>query len=508
MHIGGLRTALFNYLLTRKKKGKFLLRIEDTDQTRIVPGSKENLIEVLDWAGIPYDEGPNRDGGHGPYVQSERFHLYGEYAEKLVKEGKAYRCFCTPERLEALRSTQTRKGLPAMYDRFCLRLNATQVEERMKAGQTHVIRMKVPAGTTTVKDTVMGEVTVANNHVDDQVLLKSDKYPTYHLANVVDDHLMEITHVIRGEEWMPSTPKHLMLYSMFGWQPPSFIHLPLLLNTDRSKLSKRQSHTSVNWYKDQGYMPEAVINFVALLGWNPGNADYQEIFTLPELIDKFSIEQVNKSGAIVNLSKLDWLNAQHVRILARSDPSQLLARLQPYISQKLTTLGFDEARAQQFDGDLMIRVITSMEEGRFHTLPQLVDRTLLFFLPPVHNSPESLTYLNSIFRPHSPQVLSQLLQALKDMQAASEASPSSVIWDQNTASQLPKKVLDQLKLSLPGLKKPDVFQMARFAMAGIPDGPEVPLMLALVGLPNSIQRFESALQVVSQFKPTPIAPHS
>lgn len=456
-------------------------------------------MEVLDWAGIPYDEGPGRDGGRGPYVQSERFHLYGEYAEKLVKEGKAYRCFCTSERLDSLRASQMRRGVAGMYDRFCLRLTPSQIEERIKAGQTHVIRMKVPPGQTTVQDVVMGEVSVANNVVDDQVLLKSDKFPTYHLANVVDDHMMEITHVIRGEEWMPSTPKHLMLYKMFGWEAPTFIHLPLLLNTDRSKLSKRQSHTSVNWYKDQGYMPEAVINFVALLGWNPGNADYQEVFTMDELLQKFSLEHVNKSGAIVNLAKLDWLNSQHVRILAKSNPQLLLQRIKPYIAIKLE----EEASKKEghaaaltmadFDGDLLIRVISSLEDGRFNTLPQLVDRTLLFFIDPAHHSQLSLDYLNTIYKPHSLQVIDHIIESLKSQNEAD--------WTNDKATALLKSSLDTLKPKVTGIKKPDVFQVSRYAMAGLADGPEVPVMMGLVGLSKTLARFTSAREAMSRFTP-------
>lgn len=468
-------------------------------QTRIVPGSKENLIEVLDWAGIPFDEGPGRDGGRGPYVQSERFHLYGEYAEKLVKEGKAYRCFCTAERLESLRASQVRRGVAGMYDRFCLRLTPTQVEERMKAGHPHVIRMKVPPGQTTVNDVVMGQVSVANNVVDDQVLLKSDKFPTYHLANVVDDHMMEITHVIRGEEWMPSTPKHLMLYKMFDWTPPTFIHLPLLLNTDRSKLSKRQSHTSVNWYKEQGYMPEAVINFVALLGWNPGNADYQEVFTLDQLLQKFSLEQVNKSGAIVNLAKLDWLNSQHVRLMAKSNPQLLLERIKPYITAKLEELAANSGSTStrrtlaDFDGDLLVRVISSMEEARFNTLPQLVDRTLLFFIDPIHTSETSTAYLNIIYKSHSLQVIDTIISALKSQNEAE--------WNHEKAASLLKTCLEELKSKVTGIKKPDVFQVSRFAMAGLADGPDVLTMMDLVGVQKTLARFSSAREVIAKFTP-------
>lgn len=481
-------------------------------KTRIVPGSKENLIEVLDWAGIPYDEGPGRDGGRGPYIQSERFHLYGEYAEKLVKEGKAYRCFCTSERLDALRSSQMRRGVAGMYDRFCLRLTASQIEEKIKSGQSHVIRMKVPPGSTTVSDTVMGEISVANNVVDDQVLLKSDKFPTYHLANVVDDHLMQITHVIRGEEWLPSTPKHIMLYNMFGWKPPSFIHLPLLLNTDRSKLSKRQSHTSVNWYRDQGYMPEAVLNFVALLGWNPGNSDYQEIFTLPELLEKFSIAQVNKSGAIVNLQKLDWLNSQHVRLMAKNDPNKLLKRVEPYVRSKLKEMakeneekneknengsfgGDNEIKYEDFDGKLMIKVISSLEDGRFDTLPQLVERTLLFFIDPKHGSQASQAYLATIYKKHSLQVIDFIIERLH------QVAEKDGEWSQESASILLKSCLEQLKPIIPGIKKPDVFQVSRYAMAGLAEGPEVPVMMGLVGISKTIERFSSARNSISAFSP-------
>lgn len=452
------------------------------------------MIDTLDWAGIPYDEGPGRDGGRGPYIQSERFHLYGEFAEKLVKEGKAYRCFCTAERLDALRATQMRKGLPAIYDRFCLRLNPSQVEERLRAGHPHVIRMKVPPGSTTVQDEVMGQITVANNVVDDQVLLKSDKFPTYHLANVVDDHAMEITHVIRGEEWLPSTPKHLMLYKMFGWTAPTFIHLPLLLNADRSKLSKRQSHTSVNWYREQGYMPEAVINFVALLGWNPGSGDNQEIFTLDELIQKFSISHVNKSGAIVNLNKLDWLNSQHVRLLARNNPSLLLERIRPYVDKKLTSLpGLHNSKSTDFNGDLMIQVITSLEDGRFNTLPELVDRTLLFFIAPDLSAEASLAYLSTIYKPHSSAVIDSLLNSLKNMPAQD--------WNKDNIASLFKKTLDDLKSSIKTIKKPDVFQISRYAMAGIADGPEVPVMMGLVGQHKTIERFQAAASRIHSWQP-------
>lgn len=311
LHVGGLRTALYCYLFARKNNGKFILRIEDTDQKRFVEGAVDNLLKTLEWVGLTYDEGPHKDGKFGPYVQSERTDLYREHAMLLLEKGAAYRCFCTPERLEQMREKQTRLKQAPMYDRACCKLSKEDIESKIKEGIPYVIRQKIPHGQKVMfKDHIRGIVTFDSSTIDDQVLMKSDNFPTYHLANVVDDHHMEITHVIRGEEWLPSTPKHIFLYTAFDWKPPEYAHLPLLLNKDKTKLSKRQGDVSVEDYIQKGYSKEAIINFIALLGWHPGGGIEKEIFTLEELVEAFSLEQIHKAGAVFDLEKLDWFNFQ------------------------------------------------------------------------------------------------------------------------------------------------------------------------------------------------------
>src|SRR3989339_1872219 len=290
LHVGGLRSALFNYLLAKKNQGNFLLRIEDTDQTRLMAGGIENILNSLVWAGIVPDEGVIYDsemkisqkGGKGPYIQSERLSTYQKYAQELLKKCFAYYCFCTKDRLEEIRTVQECSKLPTGYDGHCRELNSEHVAECLKKGMPYVIRLRMPReGVTTFTDLIRGGVTFKNELIDDQVLIKADGFPTYHLAVVVDDHFMEISHVIRGEEWLHSTPKHIQLYKMFGWKQPQFAHLPLLVNEQKQKLSKRHGDVSVEDYQEKGYLPEALVNFVAFLGWNPG--DEREIFSLSAL---------------------------------------------------------------------------------------------------------------------------------------------------------------------------------------------------------------------------------
>jgi glutamyl-tRNA synthetase len=272
LHVGGLRTALFNYLVSRKSKGTFILRIEDTDRKRQVVEAVEGLIGMLRWAGIEYDEGPDKDGGYGPYIQSRRLDTYAQHALRLIEDGTAYYCFCSAERIERIRQEQQAAKEHPGYDRTCRSIEPDESARRVSAGEPHVVRMKLPVdGEAVFTDMVRGEVRIPYGVLDDQVIVKSDGYPTYHLAVVVDDHLMNITHVIRGEEWLSSTPKHLLLYEYFGWEMPRFAHLPLLLNPDRSKLSKRQGHVAVEDFRAMGILPEALVNFIALLGWNPGD---------------------------------------------------------------------------------------------------------------------------------------------------------------------------------------------------------------------------------------------
>ncbi len=313
VHIGNLRTALYNYLFAKSQGGKFLLRIEDTDQTRKVEGAVENIISILKWADLDYDEGPGKDAGNGPYYQSERLNIYNEHWKYLLEKKKAYYCFCTSERLTALREEQQKQKLPqTKYDKHCLHLSEDEIMKNLASGMPHVIRLNVePGQTIKFTDFVREDVEFQSEMVDDQILMKSDGFPTYHLANVVDDHLMGVSHVIRGEEWLPSTPKHVLLYDAFGWEKPVFAHLPLLLNPDRSKLSKRQGDVAVEDYRKKGYLKEALINFIALLGWTAG--DDREFYYLKDLVKSFSLDRVNKSGAVFDIEKLNWLNAEHLR---------------------------------------------------------------------------------------------------------------------------------------------------------------------------------------------------
>ena len=352
LHVGGLRTALYNYLFAKRFNGKFLLRIEDTDRNRYVEGAVEKLIDSLKWCGLEYDEGPGKDGGFGPYIQSERLPIYREHVDRLLASGHAYHCFCTPERLEALREEQQRLKLPqAKYDKHCLSLSESEIKDKLNSGTPYVIRLNVPSDKKIYfKDIVRGDVEFDSSVVDDQVLLKSDGYPTYHLANVVDDYSMGITHVIRGEEWLSSVPKHVLLYDFFGWRRPEFAHLPLLLNPDKSKLSKRQGDVAVEDYRDKGYLKEALVNFVALLVWTAG--DDQEFYYLDELVEKFSLERVNKAGAVFNVEKLNWLNAEHLR---KKSKEELTSLLKEEISKS-------EFNGIAFNDELIGKIIDAMIE--------------------------------------------------------------------------------------------------------------------------------------------------
>ena len=304
LHIGSLRTALFNWLFAKKNSGKFILRIEDTDRERYVEGAVENIIEALKWYGLDFDE--------GPIFQSKRLGIYQKYADELVKKGKAYYCFCSPARLDELRKLQIANKEAPKYDGHCRTLSEIKVRHRLAKKEPHVIRLKVPGeGNAEFDDIIYGHISVENKNIDDQVLLKSDSYPTYHLANVVDDHEQKVTHVIRAEEWLPSTPKHILLYNAFSWSLPQFAHLPMVLGNDRSKLSKRHGARAALEYKKMGYLPDALINFIALLGWNPKTN--QEIFDREELIKEFDLDKINKASAVFDLVKLDWFNGYYIR---------------------------------------------------------------------------------------------------------------------------------------------------------------------------------------------------
>ncbi len=385
VHIGNFRTGLFSHLWAKHNNGISILRIEDTDQKREVEGATEHLLKVIKTMGIEFDEGfyltpdgqVSERGEHGPYLQSKRLELYTKYAKQLVDEKKAYYCFCTEERLAELRVEQTALKKPPMYDRHCLKLTESEIQSKLEDfkanGGNCVIRFFIPEGKTEVKDLIYGTIQYENKVLDDQVILKSDGFPTYHLAVVVDDHAMEITHVIRGEEWISSTPKHILLYQALGWEPTEFGHAPLILNPDKSKLSKRQGDVTVEDYLKKGYFPEALTNFVAFLGWNPKTE--QEIFSLQELTEQFDLTKVNKSGAVFDIHKLDWISSQYIRKVPTSD---LAEKLLPYWKEG----GID---TEKYSKDYFIG-ITKLEQERLKKLSEIGERTHYFFVEPEYEA--------------------------------------------------------------------------------------------------------------------------
>jgi glutamyl-tRNA synthetase len=313
-HVGNIRTALFDYLLARKTGGTFIVRIEDTDRAREVPGALEDILESLKWLGMEWDEGPEVGGAYEPYFQSRRLEIYTEHAERLLQNGKAYKCFCSAETLNEMREYQRINKLPTGYDRRCRSLPAEQIQANVEAGMPYVIRLAMPLeGTTTFEDAIRGKVEYENRLIDDQVLLKTDGWPTYHLANVVDDYLQKITHVIRGEEWIASTPKHIVLYEAFGWEKPIFVHAPVIKGPDGTKLSKRHGDTRCLDYRDKGYLGSAVANFIALIGWSP--KDDREVMTLDEMVEAFSLDGLQPSPGVFDIQKLQWMNGAHIRAL-------------------------------------------------------------------------------------------------------------------------------------------------------------------------------------------------
>ncbi|MBQ3847589.1 MAG: glutamate--tRNA ligase [Clostridia bacterium] len=318
MHIGNLRTALYEYLIARAAGGTFILRIEDTDQGRLVEGATDVIFDTLKMTGMTYDEGPGKEGAYGPYIQSQRMGIYKKYAEELVEKGAAYYCFCTKERLESLKTDSESLGTGMSYDGHCRDLSKEEVEKNLAAGMPYVIRQKMPReGSTTFVDAVYGEITVENKTLEDQILLKSDGMPTYNFANVVDDHLMKITHVVRGNEYLSSTPKYNLLYKAFGWDIPTYIHLPPVMKDEHQKLSKRNGDASFQDLIAKGYLPEAVVNYIALLGWSPGGTE--EFFTLKELEENFNIKGLSKSPAIFDIEKLKWMNGEYIRRMSDED---------------------------------------------------------------------------------------------------------------------------------------------------------------------------------------------
>lgn len=455
LHVGGLRTALYNYLFAKHNNGKFILRIEDTDQTRKVEDAVENLINTLKWVDINFDEGPGRDGDYGPYVQSQRLKIYREYAEELVQNNHAYYCFCSPERLQELRNQ--RKS----YDRHCRNISKDESESRIKKGEKHVIRMKIPLeGELTFEDVIRGEVTISFKMIDDQVILKSDGFPTYHLAVVVDDHLMKISHIIRGEEWLSSVPKHILLYQYFGWQVPIMAHLPLLLNPDKTKLSKRQGDVAVEDYRKKGYLKEAIINFIAFLGWNPG--DEREIFSMKDLINEFSLERVGKSGAVFNIDKLNWLNQQYIKLKSNEE---IIKLTKPHLESK----GFNN-----FQDDYLFKVINLLKE-RITFLQDIVEQGNYFFQDPSSYDEAGVKKYWTVENDTRIKVLLSQLESLHD-------------FSRTAIETVFRKLADELKIKVSSLVHP-----VRLALTGKTIGPGLFEIMEALGKEVVLRRLRKAI---------------
>lgn len=467
LHVGGLRTALYNYLFAKNKNGKCILRIEDTDRTRLVENAQENLIKSLRWAGIEFDESPEIGGDFGPYVQSERFDLYKKYGMQLVENGSAYYAFDTSEELDAMRERQQKAGIAPKYDRTVMRneftLGKDETQRLLAENTAYCIRLKVPTNEEIhFNDLIRGYVTVIGRDVDDQILLKSDGFPTYHLANVVDDHLMGITHVIRGEEWLPSTPKHCLLYKFFGWECPQFAHLPLLLNKDKTKLSKRQGSVAVEDFAAAGYFKEAFVNFIALLGWNP-TAD-REIFDFDELIKTFNLEKVNKSGAVFDTQKLDWMNSQYLKSLPNA---YLVELLKPEMAQYNYEKVCDE---------YLGKVIELVKE-RITFLKDVPIFANYMFEKPKEFEAE---YLAKHWNENTTEIMKPLIEKLRTVSD----------WQHNTINTVTKQYMEEV-----GLKMKDIIHPLRLMITGKSVGAGMFETMEILGKDECMVRLDSFLKL-------------
>ncbi len=466
-HVGGLRTALFTWLTARNAGGQFVLRIEDTDQSRYDPGALSALFSALRYLGLDWDEGPEVGGPHGPYFQSQRLGLYGEQVLSLLNKGAAYRCFCTGERLDQVRKDRERRKLPPGYDRHCRDLPVGESKARAEAGEAHVVRLKIPvSGTTVFSDLIRGEISYENDTLQDIVLMKSDGFPTYHFANVVDDHFMEITHVTRASEWIPSTPLHVLLYAAFDWKPPVFAHLPVILDpSGKGKMSKRKKEGSdqpvhVKEFIEAGYLSEAMLNYLALLGWNDGSN--QTEFSREELIARFDVRRVNPSGAAFDYTKLDWMNGVYIRKLS---PADFSARLGDFL--RLEGMSAPQARVES---------VAPLVQERIRTLREALPMVDLFFDDPP-------PYTEATLIP-STMTREQVLAALEGLMArysGAEALGAAVAEEgiRGVASER-------------GVKVQAIAHVARVALGGRPVGPPLFESVEILGRDVVLRRLAAA----------------
>lgn len=445
LHIGNAYTALINFVFAKKNGGKFIVRIEDTDRTRLVEGAEEHILVSLHWLGLDPDEGPQKESRFGPYRQSERLPLYKKYATELVEKGHAYYCFCTPARLEEMRKNQEAKHLPPMYDGTCRNLKSQSVNLKVKKEEKYTLRLKVPKeGKTTFYDVIRGDISFENKLIDDQVLLKSDGFPTYHLGVVVDDHLMEISHIIRGEEWISSTPKHVLLYQFFGWQPPVFAHMPLLRNPDRSKLSKRKNPVWVSWYKEQGFLPEALLNYLATLAW--AHPEGKDIFSLEEMMHSFELAQIQTTAPIFNTEKLRWLNGEYIRRMSNQE-------LKKVLYQRVNILTRED--------DKTVDKILPLIKERMKTLNEFLGLAGFFFERP-----------KELERPLKVRPLKLVQEALENCE-----------WNHETMEKAIRQAADKEEM-----KAKDLFMELRIAVTGKSVGPPLLESLEILGREETVSR--------------------
>ena len=482
-HVGTAYIGLFNYAFAKHNGGDFLLRIEDTDRTRFSGDSEQQIFDAMKWLGLNYDEGPDVGGDKGPYRQSERFDLYKEYAEKLVEKGEAYYCFCTSDRLQKLRERQVAMKQAPGYDGHCRKLTEEEIKAKLEAGEPYTIRLKMPyEGETIVNDQLRGEIRFENSKIDDQVLLKSDGYPTYHLANIVDDHLMGITHVIRAEEWIASTPKHVQLYKAFGWEEPKWYHMPLLRNADKTKISKRKNPVSLNYYKEEGYLKEGVLNFLALMGWSFGGD--REIFTLEEMVENFSFDRISLGGPVFDLVKLGWVNNHHMRL---KDLEELTKLSIPYFVQA----GFykDENLSEK-EYNKLKRIVEITREGS-QTLKELTVNGAIYFeddfeLPVVTEE------MNKKERKSVEKLRSSLEAEIGKISINKFVEKISALNEDITEDEA-KQVLHELQEEL-GEGPAAVLMPLRAVVTGKARGADLYTVIAVIGKARTLARVENTLK--------------
>ncbi|MCF0216466.1 MAG: glutamate--tRNA ligase [Fibrobacteraceae bacterium] len=467
LHVGGARTAIYNYFFAKATGGTFYLRIEDTDRKRYNEEALKDLMRDLKWLGLQWDEGPGCEGGCGPYFQSERLDIYHREIQKLLDSGDAYYCFCTEERLQEVRAAQEKAGVSVTgYDRHCRNISREEAEARIAAGEKAVIRFKVPeTGVTEFDDMIRGHIEYQNELLDDLVLIKRDGYPTYHFASVVDDHLMGTTHVLRGDEWISSTPKHMLLYKAFGWEPPKWVHLPVILDKNGGKLSKRKGAASVGDFRDLGYLPETLVNYLALLGWNPG--DDREVMTVKEMVDCFTLERINPKSASFDEKKLQWMNGQHIH---QCDDEFLAG----FMMEGLKAKGIN------VDGEPKERIaeIVKLLKPRAHFMQDLADQSVYFFVAPATYDEKGKS---KQWGPGSKEIASAVRNALANVETF-------------TTPNIEKAFMD-LTVSR-GCKLGDLVGAVRLAVSGVTAGPGLWELFEVVGKEETLRRIDVALPMM------------